>query len=185
MKKWLSILLLLVITLCLFTACGGNETNDDGGTAALTPKAPEGFAWYQNAEMRVAYPSDWSKKEQDGTIIFSNADNTRTITVESQEKTTLYAGLDTQKYVQQFRNKLEAEGKHLSTARVAQTEKDGLTITDILQTFTVTATQEAIYQNRYVFNTNKKTYTVTLSQPNDQQTDKELGEKIRGTIAVK
>ena len=87
--------------------------------------------------------------------------------------------------MQQFRNKFEAEGKHLSTARVAQKEQEGLPITDILQTFTVTATQEAIYQNMYVFNTDKKTYTVTLSQPNDQQTDKELGEKIRGTIAVK
>ncbi len=195
MKKILCLTLALILIMCAFAACG-NETEPSGTLSGVVLEtssdnvtdepnsdddAPEGFLMYKNDEITFAYPSDWT---QNG-IAASNADGTKSITVTSQEKTTFYAGLDTQRYVQQVRNDFQTEGKKLVTASVAQKNKDGLNITYITQTFSVEGMEGELYQNIYAFDTEDKTYVLTLTQPNGFEVDKTLSDTVFDTIKVK
>ena len=189
MKKILCISIVLVMMLS-FAACSTNtDTNDtvsaDNATPSTTEpetnyEAPEGFALFQDKEVAVGYPSDWTKTND---TTFTNG--TATITVEAQDKTDYYSTLDTSKYVQKAKDELQAEGKKLSTASVGQKDKDGLAVTYINRTFTVEETGNGVYENIYSFNTKDKTYVITVTQPNGFERDDTLGEKIYETIIVK
>ena len=189
MKKILCISLVLVMMLS-FAACSTNtDTNDTVSADNVTPsttepetnyEASEGFALYQNKEIAVAYPSDWTKTNE---TTFTNG--TAAITVEAQDKTDYYSTLDTLKYVQKAKDELQAEGKKLMTASVGKKDKDGLSVTCINRTFTVEETEKGVYENIYSFNTKNKTYIITITQPNGLEVDKTLGDKIYESIIVK
>ena len=190
MKKILCISLVLVMMLS-FAACSTNtDTNDtvsaDNATPSTTEpetttlEAPEGFALFQDKEVAVGYPSDWTKTND---TTFTNG--TATITVETQDKTDYYSTLDTSKYVQKAKDELQTEAKKLVTASVGKKDKDGLSVTYINRTFTVEETGNEMYENIYSFNTKNKTYIITITQPNGMEVDKTLGDKIYETIVVK
>ena len=136
MKKILCISLVLVMMLS-FAACSTNtDTNDtvsaDNATPSTTEpetttlEAPEGFALFQDKEVAVGYPSDWTKAND---TTFTNV--TATITVETQDKTDYYSTLDTSKYVQKAKDELY--DKYLRTLaeydnfrKRSQREKDAI-----------------------------------------------------------
>ena len=189
MKKILCISLVLVMMLS-FAACSTNtDTNDtvsaDNATPSTTEpetttlEAPEGFALFQDKEVAVGYPSDWTKTND---TTFTNG--TATITVETQDKTDYYSTLDTSKYVQKAKDELQTEAKKLVTASVGKKDKDGLSVTYINRTFTVEETGNEMYENIYSFNTKNKTYIITITQPNGLEVDKTLGDKIYESIIV-
>ena len=189
MKKIFCIFL-AVAMITVFAACSTEtKTNDTASTDNATPsttepdttlEAPEGFSMYQDKEVAVAYPSDWTKTNE---TTFTNG--TATIIVEAQGKTDYYSTLDTSKYVQKVKDELQAEGKKLSTASVGQKDKDGLAVTYINRTYTVEETGNGIYENIYSFNTKNKTYVITITQPNGLEVDKTLGDKVYESIIVK
>lgn len=193
MKKILCLVLVLVLMLSAFVACGNepngdlpeNETHTSSGDktdkADTNFTAPEGFTLYQNENIAFAYPSDWTQIDDDPTFV--SPDNTKSITLTQQE--TSYEGLDTQKYVQKVRPELEAQGKKLVSARVGQEDKNGLTVTDILQTFSTEGQEGETYQNIYAFDIKGKTYVITVTQPNGFEVDKTLGETVCESIVMK
>ena len=193
MKKIFCLVIALIVALCVFTACGNEQTNEDLSsdltqTASkdntdktdTTFTAPEGFTLYQNKDIVFAYPSDWT---QTADASFTSADNTKSITLTIEENS--YAGLDTQKYVQKVRPELEAEGKKLVTASAGQKNKDGVDITYITRTFSTTGQDGETYQNIYALDVKGKTYVITVTQPNGLEVDKTLGDKVYESIKVK
>ena len=189
MKKIFCLVLALLVTVCAFAGCSNEQTNgdltqtaskDNTDKADTNFTAPEGFTLYQNKDIVFAYPSDWAQTA-DGS--FTSTDNTKSITITIEENS--YAGLDTQKYVQKVRPELEAEGKKLMTARVGQEDKNGVTVTDILQTFSTQGQDGETYQNIYALDAKGKTYVITVTQPNGLEVDKTLGDKVYESIKVK
>lgn len=187
MKKIFCMFLTLV-TVLSFVACSADENANDTasadnmeqGTTDTNLEAPQGFTLYQDKEVAVAYPSDWTKTNE---TTFTNG--TSTIVVEAQDKTDYYSSLDTSKYVQKAKDELQAEGKKLSTASVGKKDKDGLSVTYINRTYAVDEAGNEMYENIYSFNTKNETYVITITQPNGTETDKTLGDKIYETIIVK
>lgn len=186
MKKILCLTLALLVAICALAACGGEpQTNGDlnGNTETdVSYEAPEGFLVYQNKEIAFAYPSDWTQIDEN---TFANADNTRSVTVKTEEKTTFYSELDTIKYRDYIRPIYQAEGKKLMSMVVGQKVKDDVEFTYITQTCQIEGVEGEIYQNIYAFNTKKKTYVITVTQPNGFELDDTLGGKIYDTIMVK
>ncbi len=193
MKKLLCLILALTLITSAFAACSNEPTNgdlskdvtqtaseDNTDKTDTSLTAPEGFTLYQNKDVAFAYPSDWTQK---GDGSFVSPDNTMSITLTIEENS--YAGLDTQKYVQKVRPELEKEGKKLVTARVGQEDKNGLTVTDILQTFSIQGQDGETYQNIYAFDAKGKTYVITVTQPNGLGVDKTLGDTVCNSIKVK
>ncbi len=186
MKKILYLALALLVTICAFVACSNEpQTNGDlsgSNEPDVNYEAPEGFSMYQNKEIAFAYPSDWTQIEEN---TFANADNTRSVTVKTEEKTTFYSELDTIKYRDYIRPVYQAEGKKLMSMVVGQETKDGVGFTYITETYQVEGVEGEIYQNIYTFNTKNKTYVITVTQPNGFERDDTLGGKIYETIIVK
>ncbi len=194
MKKIFCLVLALIVTVCAFAGCSNEQANKDlSGDAPQTSSdnktqdetdakytAPEGFTLYHNKDIVFAYPSDWTQTE-DGS--FTSADNTKSITLTTQENS--YAGLDTQKYVQKVRPELEAEGKKLVFASAGQKNKDGVDITYITRTFSTNGIDGETYQNIYALDVKGKTYVITVTQPNGLKVDKTLGDKVYESIKVK
>ena len=186
MKKILCLALALLVTICAFVACS-NEPQTNGDLSAsnepdVNYEAPEGFTLYQNKEIAFAYPSDWTQIDE---TTFANADNTRSVTVKTEEKTTFYSELDTIKYRDYIRPVYQAEGKKPMSMVVGQETKDNVGFTYITETYQVEGVEGEIYQNIYAFNTKNKTYVITVTQPNGFERDDTLGEKIYETIIVK
>ena len=193
MKKIFCLVIALIVALCVFTACGNEQTSEDLSSdltqtaskdntdkADTNFTAPEGFTLYQNKDIVFAYPSDWA---QTADASFTSADNTKSITLTIEENS--YAGLDTQKYVQTVRPELEAEGKKLVTVSAGQKNKDGVDITYITRTFSTNGIDGETYQNIYALDVKGKTYVITVTQPNGLEVDKTLGDTVYESIKVK
>ena len=183
MKKILCLTLALAV--CAFASCGnGTEPSGTLSGTVLENSADattEDFLVYQAEDFFFDYPSDWTK----GDISVANADGTKSITVTSQEKTDFYSGLDTQTYVQQIESDFELEGKTLISAGVSQSEKEGINITCITQTFSVEGTDGEFYQSIFAFDFKEKTHVLTLTQPNGLEVDTALVNAVYESIRAK
>ncbi|MBQ4120840.1 MAG: hypothetical protein IJD35_02370 [Clostridia bacterium] len=164
----LAVLLLLVASLAVMTACGGTTETTAATTtteAPVTTEAPlpEGYTLYDNGDISFAYPEGFVK--QDGsTVILADMTTGNNITVVYEAKTDMYETLDNNGYKTMFKPIFEAMDMTVTNYAVEQIAKNatGISLTKI--THTASTQGKTMEQTMLITTVGNKTYTVTVTE---------------------
>ncbi len=152
MKRTISLLLALLLSVLALAACGGEKEEKI--------EIPEGYTVYENDALSFAYPEEWTKT--DGSTVTLTGKNGNNITVVYEAKTDAYEKWTTESYKTDMIPIYEGMGFTIKNPKVEQTETNGLKITKI--THTATMGGKTMDQTQYVATIGDSTYTVTVTE---------------------
>lgn len=152
MKRTISLLLAVVLSVFALAACGGEKEEKI--------EIPEGYTVYENDALSFAYPEDWTKTE--GSMTTLTGENGNNITVVFEDKTDTYEKWTTEDYKTDMIPVYEAMGFTIKNPAVEQTETNGLKITKVSHTATVSG--KTMEQTQYIATIGDNTYTVTVTE---------------------
>ena len=175
MKKLTCTLLVLAMLLsavCLFSACGDEQTEQSSQAEQSSKEEqseqaeeskyepPEGYQPYDNGEISFVYPADWSATDG-STVTLIGTENTNNITVVFETKTDLYETWDLEAFETTMKPVYESMSATISDISLEQKKKGDLNVTVINYNLSMQGID--MKQTLYIVSTASKTYTVTVT----------------------
>ena len=179
MKRFLCLLMVMVMLLLSFTlmACDSDIVNDDDTTSDSGKSdskedkedkedkvsIPAGYKLYDDGNITFAYPSDWSKEEEDGTVLLMNAEESaNNITVVYEPKTDMYENMTVESFNETMKPVFDSVGMSIYNLSISQTKnKAGIDVTKM--SFKTTVSGVSMQQTVYCTTIGEKTYSVTIT----------------------
>ena len=145
-------LALLLCAVLMLSACGPAKV-----------VIPEGYQVFENGDISFAYPEGWNMTDGSTVILVNETGIGNNITVVYEQKTDMYAKMDTAAFEAQLVPAFETMGLSISNSQVTQTENDGgVSMTKI--TFNSSVAGASMVQTLYILSTETRTYTVTVTE---------------------
>lgn len=173
MKKTISMLLLLALTLCSVLAVSSC-------TADTPPEIPEGYKLYENSDLSFAYPEDWSMQSGSVVMLINPAGVGNNINVVYENKTDAYDDLTVESFNESLKPAYEAMGMRISNVAVSHETTNNVNYTKLSYSATVSGTK--MKQTALIATIGNYTYSITITETN---ADAELVETVINTLYSK
>ena len=172
MKKFLSMLLALVLVLsvlAVFSACDSDDKkkdDDDKKEAATTTEnkveIPDGYKLYEGDAFSFAYPKSWSVDTTASLPIIKDMTTGNNINIYTEAKTTVYDGLTLERFNSEFVPAYSATGMTVTNASVNNKTTNGISLIEIK--YSATMGEINMKQTQFIFTEGESTYTVTVTE---------------------
>ncbi|MBE6593946.1 MAG: hypothetical protein E7642_08185 [Ruminococcaceae bacterium] len=153
---------LLATILALVFVCTGILALSSCSAPEPAP-VPEGYKEYNNGDISFSYPEAWITTDGSVVTITESAAGGNNVTVAYEAQNDDYKTMTKEKYEELVKPSLDTMGMAVSNVVIDQTSNEYIKeITKITQTISVSGV--SMSQTLYMFDSNDRTYTVTVTE---------------------
>ena len=166
----LAVLLLFSTALMLAGCINGNDQ----------PVAPKGYTWYENQDIRFAYPDSWTMKEENSMVQLVPASGGNNIVVTKSQYDATFDNISVKTVEDLFKPQLELQGLSMSNIAVAHDTSKGTDVAVV--TYDLSYQGMKMEQTIYMFRIDDFVYSITITEAVE---DLALVQTVLNTLTIK